>query len=93
MRAPNTRLLLVGVGRMGRNHLRVLRETAGFDLVAVVDAKAEAPSDLEGDVCELRGSTVRPTTAETPRRRGHGHRELERAATAARVVDRMRLRP
>jgi UDP-N-acetylglucosamine 3-dehydrogenase len=46
MRAPNTRVVLVGVGRMGRNHLRVLRETPGFELVAVVDAKAEAPSDL-----------------------------------------------
>ena len=49
MRAPNTRVVLVGVGRMGRNHLRVLREVPGFELVAVVDAKADAPPDL-GDV-------------------------------------------
>jgi UDP-N-acetylglucosamine 3-dehydrogenase len=43
---PNTRVVLVGLGRMGRNHLRVLRETPGFELVAVVDAKAEASADL-----------------------------------------------
>ncbi len=48
-----TRVVLVGLGRMGRNHLRVLRETAGFELVAVVDAKAAAPADL-GSVPLLR---------------------------------------
>ena len=35
------KVVLVGLGRMGTNHLRVLRETPGFELVAVVDAKAE----------------------------------------------------
>jgi predicted dehydrogenase len=53
MRAPDTRVPLVGRGGMGRNHLRVLHETPGFDLVAVVDAKADAPSDL-GNVPFLR---------------------------------------
>ena len=44
--APKTKIVLVGLGRMGKNHLRVLRETPGFELAAVVDAKAEAPADL-----------------------------------------------
>jgi UDP-N-acetylglucosamine 3-dehydrogenase len=44
--APKTRVVLVGLGRMGRNHLRVLRETPGLELAAVVDAKAEPPADL-----------------------------------------------
>lgn len=38
--------VLVGAGRMGKNHLRVLRDTPGFDLVGVVDAHATPPSDL-----------------------------------------------
>jgi UDP-N-acetylglucosamine 3-dehydrogenase len=62
MRAPNTRVALVGVGRMGRNHLRVLRETPGFDLVAVVDAKADAPADL-GDVPFFRSVAELATLA------------------------------
>jgi UDP-N-acetylglucosamine 3-dehydrogenase len=41
-----TRVALVGLGRMGKNHLRVLRETPGFELVAVVDGKAAPPADL-----------------------------------------------
>lgn len=40
------RVVLVGLGRMGRNHYRVLRETPGYELVAVVDAKANPPADL-----------------------------------------------
>jgi UDP-N-acetylglucosamine 3-dehydrogenase len=48
-----TRVVLVGLGRMGKNHLRVLRETPGFELVAVVDAKADAPADL-GSIPLLR---------------------------------------
>ncbi|MDB4943212.1 MAG: Myo-inositol 2-dehydrogenase [Labilithrix sp.] len=44
--AANTRVVLFGIGRMGKNHLRVLRETPGFELVAVVDGKATPPSDL-----------------------------------------------
>lgn len=41
-----TKVVLVGLGRMGRNHLRVLRETPGFELVGVVDGKASPPADL-----------------------------------------------
>jgi UDP-N-acetylglucosamine 3-dehydrogenase len=35
-----TKVVLVGLGRMGSNHLRVLKETPGFELVAVCDAVA-----------------------------------------------------
>jgi len=44
--AANTKIVLVGTGRMGKNHLRVLRETPGFDLVGVVDATAPVPADI-----------------------------------------------
>ncbi len=40
------RVVLVGLGRMGRNHFRVLRDTPGLELVGVVDQKAQAPADL-----------------------------------------------
>lgn len=40
------KVALVGVGRMGKNHLRVLRETQGVELVAVVDTHAAPPGDL-----------------------------------------------
>jgi UDP-N-acetylglucosamine 3-dehydrogenase len=40
------RVALVGLGRMGKNHLRVLRETPGFELAAIVDAHAAPPADL-----------------------------------------------
>ncbi|MBX3203326.1 MAG: Gfo/Idh/MocA family oxidoreductase [Labilithrix sp.] len=40
------KIVLVGLGRMGRNHLRVLRETPGFELVGVVDAEAAPLPDL-----------------------------------------------
>jgi UDP-N-acetylglucosamine 3-dehydrogenase len=46
MANPKTKIVLVGLGRMGKNHLRVLRETPGFELVGVVDATATPPSDL-----------------------------------------------
>ena len=39
-------VVLVGLGRMGRNHLRVLKETPGFNLRAIVDVVATAaPAD------------------------------------------------
>ena len=41
------KIVLIGLGRMGRNHFRVLKETPGFELVAVVDGKANAPSPAE----------------------------------------------
>src|SRR5687767_9247493 len=44
--AGKKKIVLVGLGRMGKNHLRVLRDTPGFELVAVVDAHAPPPSDL-----------------------------------------------
>jgi UDP-N-acetylglucosamine 3-dehydrogenase len=46
--ASETKVVLVGLGRMGRNHMRVLEETPGFDLVAVVDPHAPPPGDLGG---------------------------------------------
>src|SRR6476646_4959628 len=60
---PPTRVVLVGLGRMGRNHLRVLRETPGFELVAVVDARPEAAADVGnipylGSVAELGRANV-----------------------------------
>lgn len=42
----NMRVVLVGLGRMGKNHLRVLRETPGIELVGVVDAHASPTADL-----------------------------------------------
>ena len=44
--AANTKIVLFGVGRMGKNHLRVLRETPGYELVGVIEAHAPAPTDL-----------------------------------------------
>ncbi len=37
------KVVLVGTGRMGRNHLRVLGDTPGFALVAAVDASSPPP--------------------------------------------------
>src|SRR5688500_9104521 len=65
------KIALVGLGRMGRNHLRVLRETPGFDLVAAVDGAASAPNDL-GDVpflknvAELAARDVEAVIVATP---------------------------
>ncbi len=53
--SSKTKIVLVGLGRMGRNHLRVLRETPGFELAGVVDAQATPPTDL-GSVPFLRGA-------------------------------------
>lgn len=39
------KVVLVGMGRMGKNHLRVIRENASFELVAVVDSDAP-PTDI-----------------------------------------------
>ncbi len=51
--ALETRIVLVGLGRMGKNHLRVLTETPGYELAAIVDATAAVPADL-GNVPFLR---------------------------------------
>lgn len=37
--ADKQKIVLFGLGRMGRNHLRLLSESPDFDLVGVVDAK------------------------------------------------------
>ena len=39
-----TRVGLIGLGAMGRNHLRVLADLDGAELVAVCDADAETAS-------------------------------------------------
>jgi UDP-N-acetylglucosamine 3-dehydrogenase len=44
--ARKIKIALVGLGRMGKNHFRILRELPAFELVAVVDANAPAPADL-----------------------------------------------
>jgi predicted dehydrogenase len=49
------KIVLVGLGRMGKNHLRVLRETPGFELAAVVDGHATPPADL-GSIPFLRNT-------------------------------------
>jgi UDP-N-acetylglucosamine 3-dehydrogenase len=41
----NQRVAIIGLGRMGRNHLRVLAETPGFEIAAIVDPHAPAPAD------------------------------------------------
>ena len=40
--AKKAKVVLVGMGRMGKNHFRVIRENPNFELVAVVDS--DAPS-------------------------------------------------
>ena len=46
--AAKIKIALIGIGRMGKNHLRVLRETPGIEVAAVVDAQSAAPPDLGG---------------------------------------------
>lgn len=41
MKTRQFRIALVGYGRMGKNHDRVLREHGGFEVVAVVDPNAD----------------------------------------------------
>lgn len=71
--SKKVKIVLVGLGRMGRNHFRVLKETPGFELVAVVDAKATPPSaaDLAGarfvrDVNELDETSYDAAVIATP---------------------------
>jgi UDP-N-acetylglucosamine 3-dehydrogenase len=44
--SASTKIALVGLGRMGKNHMRVLRSTPGLELVAVVDPHVHPPVDL-----------------------------------------------
>jgi UDP-N-acetylglucosamine 3-dehydrogenase len=71
--SKKVKIVLVGLGRMGRNHFRVLKETPGFELVAVVDGKAPAPStsDLAGakfvrDIEELDDASYEAAVIATP---------------------------
>ena len=56
-----TRVAVVGVGSMGRNHVRVYSEMPGVELVAVVDCNLQAAQRVEqvyraraySDVCEM----------------------------------------
>jgi UDP-N-acetylglucosamine 3-dehydrogenase len=50
---PAKRVALVGLGRMGLNHLRVLKETPGLEVAAVVEAQGRKAPPL-GDVPFLR---------------------------------------
>ena len=67
------KIVLIGLGRMGRNHFRVLKETPGFELVAVVDGKANPPSTAElagarfvRDIDELDASSYDAAVIATP---------------------------
>jgi UDP-N-acetylglucosamine 3-dehydrogenase len=65
------KIALVGIGRMGRNHLRILRETPGFELCAVVDADAPRPDDLADipffrDVAALADLPIDAAVVATP---------------------------
>lgn len=73
MATNKVKIVLVGLGRMGRNHFRVLKETPGYELVAVVDAKANPPSpaDLAGakfvrDIAELDDASYDAAVIATP---------------------------
>lgn len=72
MNAKRLPIVLIGAGRMGRNHLRVLRESPRFELRAVVDAVAKLePGDLGGakllrTVEELRGVEFDHAVVATP---------------------------
>ena len=65
------RIALIGFGRMGRNHFRVLRQTPGWELAAVVDAQATPPDDLGAvpflrSVAELDGVKYDAAVIATP---------------------------
>jgi UDP-N-acetylglucosamine 3-dehydrogenase len=64
------RIVLVGMGRMGKNHLRVIRDNASFELVAVVDAEAPAQdlgsAKLLRSVAELKSLDFEAAVIATP---------------------------
>ena len=48
-------VVLFGLGNMGRNHFRVLEEDPRFNLVAVIDPKAESlPDTIKSNAKLLR---------------------------------------
>jgi len=64
-----TKVVLFGLGRMGSNHLRVLRETPGFDLVAVVDSHVRRPDlqvPLLNSIDDLGGISFDAAVIATP---------------------------
>jgi UDP-N-acetylglucosamine 3-dehydrogenase len=67
--AKKLRVVLLGLGRMGRNHLRLVRESSDFELVGVVDsAPIERPDHIPfiGDVGELRAVDFDVAIVATP---------------------------
>lgn len=58
---------LIGLGRMGRHHARVLRELPGVDLVAAVDTQERSPAlDVVGTVDELLDRDIEMCVLATP---------------------------
>lgn len=57
--SKKVKVILVGYGRMGKNHFRVIRQDPRFELAAVVDPDFSkgAPLELEGTTCfaDLKG--------------------------------------
>jgi len=47
------RAAVIGIGPMGRNHVRVIREHPGFELAALVDSDTDILQALNGDGVEL----------------------------------------
>ncbi|NMU06683.1 gfo/Idh/MocA family oxidoreductase, partial [Klebsiella pneumoniae] len=45
----NLRAGMVGIGSMGKNHVRNLRAIDGVDLVAIADASGKDPFGVAGD--------------------------------------------
>jgi UDP-N-acetylglucosamine 3-dehydrogenase len=67
--AKKLRVVLLGLGRMGRNHLRLLKESPDFELAGVVDSgsveRPERVAFLE-DVAALRGVDFEVAVVATP---------------------------
>ena len=95
------RVVLLGVGRMGRNHLRLTSESNDFELVGVVDAGVTTrPKGVtfHEDIASLKGvdfdaaivatptATHRDVVLELVRMKKHVHVEKPIASTFARVM-------
>lgn len=68
--SQKTKIVLVGIGRMGKNHLRVFRETPGFEVVAVVESQGTLPDlgsiKLARSIAELKGIDFDAAVIATP---------------------------
>lgn len=62
MSSSRIRAVLVGMGRMGRNHLRVLRESPRFELCAVVDPSPKVDAAAIGVPVYRALADVPPTS-------------------------------